>query len=328
MRCSASRLALTVALLTLLCALGCQTAGLRFLSLIGLKNPPLSVVLVADQPTAAAATAFDPFPAYAALQRAMSDQLLRPVAVDVCFSFQVNGSLRSGWHDVAVVSPAQYALLTDPRDLRVLAGTVDEQGRTARRAVLVVPVESVVRAPADLRGQVVAFGPAGDSRTVYAGLLMLRNAGLQKTDLALEVLPVPGGLKHFPDMRSLAQAVINGSAAAGFIDEAAWDDFPEHADQAEEPARDKLRILGPTVALPGRLLIASPKLDVATAEQVQTFLLTVGRDHPDLVKPLAISGYAAPSEELLAACRSLLPVVAPEPADKAESTSQPSAVKR
>ena len=210
----------------------------------------------------------------------------------------------------------------------MLAGTVDEQGRTARSAVLVVPVQSEVHAPADLRGQVVAFGPAGDSRTVYAGLLLLRDAGLRKTDLALEVLPVPGGLKHFPDMRSLAQAVINGSAAAGFMDEVAWDAFPKHADQAGEPARDKLRVLAPTVALPGRLLIASPKLDAATVEQVRAFLLSVGRDHPELVKPLAISGYAAPSEELLAACRSLLPVVAPEPAEKVESTSRPGAENR
>jgi ABC-type phosphate/phosphonate transport system substrate-binding protein len=129
-------------------------------------------------------------------------------------------------------------------------------------------------------------------------------------------------------MRSVAQAVINGSVAAGFVDEAAWEAFPEHADQEGEPARDKLRVLASTVALPSRLLIASPKLDAATVEQVRTFLLTVGRDHPELVRPMAISGYAVATEELLAACRSLLPVVAPEPAEKVESTPQPSAENR
>ena len=198
MKRSARRLTPAIAVLVLWCALGCQTAGLRFLSLIGVEGHPLSVALVTDEPATAAARAFDLFPSYAALQRALSERLLRPVAVDVCFPFQVAGSLRSGWYDVAAVTPAQYAMLSELPELRVLAVTVDEQGQAARSAVLVVPAQSEVRAPADLRGLVVAFGPAGDNRTVYAGLLLLQEAGLRKTDLSLELLPVPGGLPPCP----------------------------------------------------------------------------------------------------------------------------------
>lgn len=289
----------------LLCALGCQSVGLHFLSVIGFKQKPLSVALVADEPPDAAAQALNPFPTYAALQNALADHLGRPVAVDVCFPFQVDLCLSSGWYDLALVTPAQYARLKQPDALRVLAVPVDGQGRAARSALVVVPAGSELQSPAELRGKVVAFGPAGDSRTHHAALQLLESAGLKKTDLSLEVLPVPGSLKHLPDMRSVAQTVINGSSDAGFLDEAAWEGFPEHAETEGAPARDRLRVIGRTIALPSRLLIASPGLDEATASRLRAFLLAVGRDHPQVLEPLAASGYQVPDDRLLAACRGL-----------------------
>ncbi len=293
-------LAVALSLLT-----GCHSTGVRFLSLIGLEKQPLSVALVAGQPTEAVAEALNPFPAYAALQKALSEQLGRPVAVDVCFPFQVDSSLVSGWYDLAVVTPSQYAGLTEPQSLRVLAIPLDQQHRPARSAVLVVSAGSPVQTMPELRGRAVAFGPPGDSRTHYAALLLLQEAGLKKTDLALDLLPVPGSLKHLPDMRSVAQTVIAGSAAAGFIDEAAWAAFPTHSAQAGEPAQDKLRALARTRALPDSLVVASPKLDAATADRVQAFLLAAGTEHPDALEPLALSGYQTPTADLLSACRSL-----------------------
>lgn len=295
----------------LLACVGCQAAGLRFLSLIGLQKDPLSIALVVNQPGAAAAAAVNPFPDFAGLQKALSDDLRRPVAVDLCFPFQVESELRSGWYELAVLPPFAYATLKETPPLPVLAVAVDEHGQAARGAVLVVPARSDIQAIAELRGKVVAFGPAGDDRTHHAALQLLQSAGLRETDLSLELLPVPRSLKHLPDMRSVAQTVINNSSDAGFIDEAAWNALPEHATKENEPARSQLRVIGRTVALPCRLVVASPKLDSATIAEVREFLLSADTKHPQALRPLRLSGYQPPTEAILAACRALRPPTSP-----------------
>jgi len=295
---------LTCLLVLLAAAAGCQTARSLLLSVIGVEKKPLAVALVMDVKPEAALAVLNPFPRYAALQQALAQELGRPVAVDPCFAFQAQRELETGWYHVAVVTPVQYARLPEPLTANVLVVPVDAQGRTARAAVLVVRADSSVRAAADLRGQSVAFGPEDDSRTHHAALQLLREAGLARTDLALEVLPVPGSLKHLPTAQSVLQAVIRGSAAAGFVDEAAWEELPDTGGP-DEPARDMLRIVGRTAALPDRLFVASPRLDEATADAVREALLRVGTQRPDALSPLGISGYAVPDAELLTACRAL-----------------------
>jgi ABC-type phosphate/phosphonate transport system substrate-binding protein len=297
----------------LLLGLGCQTAGFRFLSLIGLERKPLSVALVMDQPMEAA-QAFNPFPAYGQLQQALSAHLARPVAVDVCFAFQVESGLENGWYDLAMLSSMQYALLPHAETTRVVVVSVDKQQRIASNALLVVQTNSELQTSADLRGKVVAFGPAGDVRTHYAALKLLADAGLQPTDLSLELLPVPGSLKHMLDGHAVAQSVISGDSAAGFVDEAAWDAFAEHDPGNGEPSREKLRVLGRTIAVPSRIMLASPRLDDAAFEQVRSFALAVGTAHPEVMEPLTSSGYAEPTADLLATCRSLAPPPATQPA--------------
>jgi ABC-type phosphate/phosphonate transport system substrate-binding protein len=299
--------------LVLSCAVGCQAAGARFLSLIGVQKHPFSVALVTDK-AIVAAQGFNPFPAYGPLQEALSQDLGQPVAVDVCFPFQARAGFDSGWYDLAVVTPAQFALFGQPDTLRVLTVSVDKQGRVLHSAVLVVAADAPMQTAADLRGKVVAFGPEGDTLTHYAGLQLLREAGLRPADLALDALPLPGSLRHLPDGRAVAQVVLSGSAVAGFVDDTTWEAFPDHAARADELARDKLRVIGRTIALPMRLQVAAPRLDQATADRMRAFLLTVGEKHPEVMEPLQSSGYTAPTQEMLAGCCSLVPI---------ETTSQP-----
>ncbi len=304
---------------------GCQTLPSRLLSLIGLSKEPLSMALVMDNRPLAPVEALNPFPRYAALQKALGEGLERPVAVDICFAFQADLGLASGLYDVADVTTTQYARLTNPEMLRVLAVPVDAEGRVARSAVLVVAADSAIFDVAHLRGKVVAFGPADDARTHHAALHLLQQNGLAKTDLALELLPVPGGLKHMPDARSVAQTVINSSSDAGFIDEGAWEAFPEHATQADDPARDKLRIIGRTAAVPDRVIVASPKLAVQTADRVCELLCAMGRDRPDALKPLGIAGFERRDAEEAAAWRRLILPAEPssQPAtDESASTAE------
>ncbi len=287
---------------------GCESTTRHGLSAIGLSKKPLATALVIDGKPGAAVQALNPFPNYAALQRVMSDKLDRPVAVDQCFAFQAESGLKSGWYSVAIVTPTQYARLSESMACKVLAAPEDEQGRLVRSALLVVPLRSDVHDVAELRGKTVAFGQHDDARTHHAALRLLADAGLEPTDLALDGLPVPGSLRHMPSGRSVAQAVLAGSADAGFIDEAEWEALDEKSSADGDPGREELRIVARTVALPTRLVIASPRLDEATACQVQEFLVSVVATNPEVLEPLeGVSGYRAVGGEVVSVCAALAP---------------------
>ena len=147
---------------------------------------------------------------------------------------------------------------------------------------------------------------------------MLKRNGLAKSDLALELLPIPGSLRHFSDARSLARSVLSGSYDAGFIDQQAWEALPEHDAQEGEPARDRLRIVAETLAGPDRLIVCSPKLPEADGEKIRRFLLAAAQDHPEILRPLRISGYQEPSAELLDACCRLVEPKSSAPESPAE----------
>lgn len=282
---------------------GCQSAGLRLLNLIGLESRPLSVALVTDRPTDAV-QAVNPFAAFKPLQAALAEELGRPVAVDVCFVSQAESGFASGWYDLAIVTPTQYARFRNPAAVRTLCLAEDRQGRSARSALLVVPSESSIQSVHDLRDRVVAFGPAEDGVTHYGALQYLRSNGLRPKDLKLDLLPLPGSLRHYADGRGVAEAVGSGAADAGFIDEADWEAL---ADPGEGSARDRLRVVGQTPPLPIKLLIAAPRLDDETAARVRSFALQVGTTRPEVLAGLPVSGYRAPDDALVQACRTLDP---------------------
>jgi ABC-type phosphate/phosphonate transport system substrate-binding protein len=300
---------------TLLANAGCRSGGIPLLNLFGVGKP-LVVALVADERRSTGGSALEllnPFAPYEPLRKALGEHTGRQVALDLCLPIQVKPNLGLGFYHLAVVSPVQYGQLGDPERFRVIAVSADEQQRTARSGLLVVRHDSGVQGVADLRGKKVAFGPARDGRTHLAGLELLKRNGLAKSDLALELLPIPGSLRHFSDTRSLARSVLSGSYEAGFIDEQAWEALPEHDEREGEPARDRLRVVAKTVPVPGRLVVCSPKLPEADGEKVCQFLLAAAQDHPEVLRPLRISGYVKPSAELLDACRRLVEPKSPAP---------------
>ncbi|MFQ5807244.1 MAG: phosphate/phosphite/phosphonate ABC transporter substrate-binding protein [Phycisphaerae bacterium] len=306
---------LTVGLLVL--ETGCQSgaAGASLLSLFGLSERPVVVALVVEPGV------LDPFTPHEKLRKAMSETIKRPVRLDLCLPLQLEPNLTLGFYDFAFITPACYVGMKDRERSKVIAVAVDEAGRASHSAVLVVAANSKIESVEQLRGKTVAFGPRGDARTHHAGLALLREHGLKKTDLSLEVFPLPGALKHFPKMRDIAQSVINGSCDAGFIDEAAFDAFEQTSEVEGEPTRDKLRVLARTVPVPEKLVIRSPKAKAETVSQVADFLLTAGERHPDVLRPLLFSAYQEPSATMLASCQRL---IAPREPGRAGATSNDS----
>ncbi len=311
--------------LVLTAAVGCQSTGTRLLSLVRLTREPTVIAAVVERPTGAVAV-LNPFPQYSALERAYEADTGRPASVEPCFLFQAQLGLDSGWYHCALLSPGQFVQLPNRDKLQVLAVARYADGRVCQAAVLVVPAAGDVDEVAELRGRSIAFGPRNDSLTHHAALQLLEQSGLARRDPALELLPVPGTLRHLPDGRAVARAVLRGEVAAGFMTEAEWEGLPpdrglDTADGAAGgPTRNDLRILARTAALPRQLVVAPRRLSAERVREIRDFLLAAGQRHADAVAALSCTGYVSVTDELLAACHALR---VREPEEPPESPSEP-----
>ena len=298
-----ARLPVILACLTLMLAqAGCSVGagGARFLALFGITKKPVIIALVAKPGV------LDPFTPHEGLRKAMSDSLDRPVRLDLCLPIQLQPNLDLGFYDFAVVTAGAYAGMPGRDRFDIVAVTEDVTGTAERSAVLIVPVDSAIRRVEDLRGKRVAFGPQQDGRTHLAAIALLQDHGLKNTDLQLSLLPVPG-LRHMPDMREVAQTVVNESTDAGFMDEAAYDALPATAD-GRQPARDRLRVVAKTIPIAETLIIRSPKAETQTVRQVTDFLFAADTAHPEALRPLLVSGYRQPDADLKTHCDRLVPM--------------------
>lgn len=282
----------------------------------GLKLPFLSfrpggdVILagiVADRSVAAGDSPYEiinPLGPYEPLRAALQAELDRPVVLDLCLRLALEPYLRDGHYDIALLSPAEYASLPKRERFEILAVSTDAQDRPARDALLVVSATSPVQSVAELKGKQVAFGLARDARTHQAGLDLLSSHGVDKSQLALDPLPIPGSLRTFPKSRDVMRSVLLGSADAGFVDSAAWDELPERASPGQ-PTRDRMRIIGRTAAVPDLVVVASAKLESDLRARLVAALGQVTRRHSGAVRALGLRGFAAPPAEALQALEQL-----------------------
>jgi ABC-type phosphate/phosphonate transport system substrate-binding protein len=298
------RLAAKLAICAVTVLAGCRAGGLPLINLLGLDKPVV-VGLVADKAPALGDNPLEllnPFGAYEPMRKGMSRSLGRPVALDLCLEPLLEPNLRLGYYDFAIVTPAEYLHLHDRQRFMIAAIGADDPNHWTRSGVLIVATDTPIRKVEDLRGHRVAFGPGRNARTHSCALALLAQHGLKPADLSLDVLPIPGTLKVYNTDRSLAQAVMNNSADAGFVDEGYWDSLPQHDPRPDEPTRERFREVGRTRAIPDLLVIASGKPDAHTTEQVVTFLLSDQNRQAAQKKGAAAARYAKPTPDIIAAC--------------------------
>jgi ABC-type phosphate/phosphonate transport system substrate-binding protein len=303
------RSATWAAALALAVLLGTGAGCRSFFNLsLGALDDPLRMGLVTDNP----AELLNPFSRYDPLLGALSKQVGRKIHLEPCFAFQAGPQLHSGRLDLAVATPAQFAQFADHAQLPVLAIPTRAGIKAIRPAVLVVRRADPLPTVADLRGQRVAFGPEDDSRLYHAALECLRTHGVAPEDLAAGLPLFQTLWKHEPNAATRINLVLRGEVQAAFVDEADWDALPERAAAEDQPCRSKLAVIAQTPAYPDWLVVVSPQLEAAEREAVQTFLLAVGDEHPDVLRALGIVGYVRPTPELIETCGAM-PVT--DPAD-------------
>lgn len=294
---------------------GCGENRIPLLKLTDIGPKPLALGIVADRgsdPLENPLELFFPFQSFEPLRAALSEELDRPVNFGLCFLLTTDEYLCDGHFDLALLSPVQYADLAQRERFPVLAIARDEHGRTASSGLLVVAGDSDVRSVADLRGKVVAFGPPRDVRTHRAALLLLADRGIRPSDLAPQLLPIPGALKTIPKPQDVLRSVLDGSSQAGWIDEGFWQALPESAGESGGPSRADLRIIDRTIPLPELLVVGSPRLEESTRRRIEGFLYTLDRKQPEALRPLRLTGFEPPADETLQACARLVePAAAP-----------------
>jgi ABC-type phosphate/phosphonate transport system substrate-binding protein len=293
---------------------GCDGKPIPLLKLSDDEARPLQLGIVADrrcEPLENPLDLFFPFESFEPLRAALGRELGRPVDFGLCFLFTADEYLCDGLFDLAILSPVQYANLPDRERFPVLALARDKHGRTVASGLLVVAGGGEIRSVADLRGKVVAFGPPRDSRTHCAALRRLAELGIRPADLAPSPLPARGALKTLPGSQEVACSVLEGSSHAGWIDEGYWEGLPESAAEAQGPSRVTLRVIDRTIAIPELLVVGSSRLDASTRRRIEGFLYTLGNRQPEVLRPLGLSGFEPPGEEVLAACARLAGAMVP-----------------
>lgn len=279
---------------------GCIRQSVLALShVLGVK--PIGIGIVTENPI----DAIVPFTAYDGLCRRLSKATGRNVVAQPCAPFQVESYLDSGFYQFAVVTPAQYARLSNRDALTVVAAPKDRQERLSRAALLLVASDSNYHEVTQLRNKLIAFGPSGDSRTHIAALELLKEHGIGREDLRKDLLPIPGSLRHVADARAVVRSVASGGSDAGFIDEADWQTSAQAADSTSIASAERFRVIGRTIALPDALIVASPKAPSEVIDQVRTFLIAASEENADILEPLKISGYVHVSQDLIRACAAL-----------------------
>ncbi len=265
---------------------GCRSGGIPLLNFIPLAKP-VGMLLVTDTPleSADALIRHEPF------RKAFSTELKREVHLELALPLLLEPQLGVGWQQFALVSPAQYAALSKPADFSVVAIAGESADAASRTAKIVVRADSELQSISQLRDKVVAFGPAEDSRTFFAAMVLLESEGVSRNQLKRQIIPVPGSLLHLGKPEEIARSVASGSAAAGVLDDSYWRRLPERG-VGDELARASFRVIGETMALPDRVVLGSPKVDAETVQKTKDFLFAAGKKHGSALAEIRLGGYA------------------------------------
>ena len=268
---------------------GCQSgarAGSELVGWVGLSERPLVYAVATDRPEALPAKAlleFVPLTPYDALNQALSRRLGRPVVSELCFAFQVAPNLELGVNQCALVSASQYLRLSRRERYPLLAVGYAGAASQGKRAVLVTRAGESVSADSLARAE-LAFGEKGNARTHIAAAAWIAAHGGS-----------PQAARHVSEPDRLAARVRAGEFVGGFLEEAVWDTWIRTQSDAAEGLREAAR----TVALPERLMIASPQLDQPQrAALTESLIGGRGLGWARALSPLGLARFVAPSDDL------------------------------
>ena len=248
------------------------------------------------------ASLFGPPLEYRALQPRLEDAIQSPVVFAPQPDGQAIGAqLELGNYAFAILSAKEYCGIEDPSKLKMLATAINMNGKTTRKAHIVVRSGSKLQDVSELKGKRFAFGTREDLLTDYAVRTALSKGGLPVTELATELLPPPiaydGRLYAGGEAASkVAIPIFRGDVipiSAGVIDEVAWNQLADTGGNViTGPAKDDFRIIGETIPIPEMLVVAGSSASDEDVAAMKTFLLNQAGNDENICKQMNIKGFA------------------------------------
>lgn len=269
-------------------------------------------------------------PRWHALQVDLALKLNRPVQFEVLSPRQIRTHLADGRLTLALLDAVEYAQIAPAGHHVLLATAVNSAGRTERVGLIITKSGSDVTAIDQLKGCRFDFGPKGDPLLDAAGVIALHRAGIGLDEL--EKSPLLGGRYRHISSGEVAKAVAyERPVAAGIIDEADYERWPEKGGVPVlgTLSRDRVRILGRTVAVPELTVVASRQADPKMIETLRRyFTVELNRKSIGVLSWMGVRGFRPADPDgygpFVAAVNELFPLDRkPEPEERDSTDTRP-----
>ncbi len=291
--------ALSLALIALMLGAGCSqnTAGSAPYDMVHIGTTKLSLFGIP------------------ASYRNLHVRLEKELDMPVFFRTQPDGAaigqlLSNGDIQFAILSAGEYAQVEKPGDLTLLASAVNSNDSTTLSAKLIAKAGTDIKQLSDCKGRRFAFGTRGDPLSDYAAQEALREAGVPPKELVKELLPPPfafdGRLYRGGEVVQtlLGDLTVN----AGVIDEIAYAAMPDSGGNfITGPSKDQFIVLGTTMPVPERILVAGPAADPKLVAAMKRFFLEEIPKDAEICQQMGVKGFAEPNAAAYDRVRSLVP---------------------
>lgn len=235
------------------------------------------------------------------VQRGINKKLNRPTQFMLLNPEQIHAHLASGHVQFAFVDEGDETVVMADGVATVVARPVFDPAPPTCTALFVVSPDSPIESLKDLAGKRVAFGPPNHPALHWGALAAIEAAGVKESELAHQIVPIPGSLQfHLNSVEAAKAALFKVEADVGVIDEADYLKWPETGGNVLASAlsisisRDQVKVIGktdPIPLFPNGAVLASSKTDPALIALVRDYLVQTVPTDQRITKPLGLVKY-------------------------------------
>ncbi len=237
----------------------------------------IRVALLPDENASTIIQNAQPLKAY--LEKALGRQVEIIVTTD--YSSMIE-AMRFGRIEVAYFGPLSYVLARSKSEIEAFAVGLS-RGAPTYTSVVVVQADSALKAVADVKGKMVAYGDVASTSSHLVPRAMLQDAGLvAETDYKTVYLGAHD---------AVARAVETGKVPAGALSKPIY----ESLIKAGKLDGSKLRVLAETRPIPNYPMALQSKLAPALKEQIRRAFLEI--KDPVILKSFRADGFAATDDK-------------------------------
>lgn len=224
----------------------------------------------------------------------LAGYLQEPISFDPMTPRQIRVHLGTGRLKFAMLSPADYAEIVPADTCRILAVPINVHSQTYRQGLIIVSPKSKTESLAQIKGLRFHFMPKGDVLN-EAALGALVAAGVDSKSIDRGILGLELDTTHISSLE-VAKSVVLEENAAGVIDEADYNSWPDHGGSLVllSPSKEQVRVIGKTIRVPEGPVLVSTETPPELVEKMREYLLEVVGNRKLVIGTLGYNGFAPP----------------------------------